>query len=425
MRLADFPDLVLIQIFKYLNIRTKANLRLASKGNPARLDNICISMDFGQLTAEDYPEAPETAVKIIKCLAVNIFELRVSLLWEGAASCASQMDQCPNLEYLWIGGALEDNAAQFNRSNSVMSCYKLLQDQSSSLLKLDLWDMPMLYNSFQFSNLQMLKTDQCSMESVLHILKLCPQTLKFLCIANSSKDCAWNIPDEFFNIKLPKLKHVILCNSNQAYLDIVVLNTLSTLESLELVDFLTKGHIVNESDVEFFGEKFRARKGFEKLAHLRVDSNLLEFMITGAAKTLETLTVGFESLVDPFRPPTTKLPKLQHLYLNGMPTAWTKELVTSNASHLKTLRAQYPAQALVLLDGENPEFQMIVLPHKYKKIAQFGGLFKRYRVFYGNWRDMFIFPRYSYEDTNVWTGPNGPYGRIGWKAPIMRIVEDD
>ena len=139
------------------------------------------------------------------------------------------------------------------------------------------------------------------MESVLHILKLCPQTLKFLCIANSNKDCAWNIPDEFFNIKLPKLKHVILCNSNQAYLDIVVLNTLSTLESLELVDFLTKGHIVNESDVEFFGEKFRARKGFEKLAHLRVDSNLLEFMITGAAKTLETLTVGFESLVDPFR----------------------------------------------------------------------------------------------------------------------------
>ena len=131
--------------------------------------------------------------------------------------------------------------------------------------------------------------------------KALPSNPKIPLYCNSSKDCAWNIPDEFFNIKLPKLKHVILCNSNQAYLDIVVLNTLSTLESLELVDFLTKGHIVNESDVEFFGEKFRARKGFEKLAHLRVDSNLLEFMITGAAKTLETLTVGFESLVDPFR----------------------------------------------------------------------------------------------------------------------------
>jgi len=376
-KLEDFPDLVLIQIFKYLNFQTKAILRLASKGvdwqvtkiehsyfnkwriipkdyldlvdtlqtvrflekrNPDRLYNITISLDFGHLTAEDDPEAPITAVELIKCCTQNILELRLSLHWEGAASCASQMDQCPNLEYLWIGGALEDNTAQFNSSNSVMSCYKLLQDQSSSLLKLDLWDMPMLYNRSKFSNLQMLKTDQCSMESVLHILKLCPKTLQFLCVANSSKDIAWNIPADLFSIKLPKLKHVILCNSNQAYLDIVILNTLSTLESLELVDFLQKGQIIDETALEFFGKNFQRKGGFKRLTHLRVDSNLLDFLITGASKTLETLTVGFEQLVNPFRPPTTKLPQLNHIYLNGMVTEWTKELISSNASHLKTLR---------------------------------------------------------------------------------------
>jgi len=191
------------------------------------------------------------------------------------------------------------------------------------------------------------------------------------------------------------------------------------------VDFLQKGQIIDETALEFFGKNFQRKGGFKRLTHLRVDSNLLDFLITGASKTLETLTVGFEQLVNPFRPPTTKLPQLNHIYLNGMVTEWTKELISSNASHLKTLRAQQPKQALILLDGEYPEMELIVFPTKYRKFRgqdHLTKVYREYRVLYGNWRDMFTFPRYSYENTNVWTGPNGPYGRIGWVAPIMRIM---
>ncbi len=41
--------------------------------------------------------------------------------------------------------------------------------------------------------------------------------------------------------------------------------------------------------------------GFKELAHLRVDSNHLEFLITEAAATLTSLVIGFKELKDPFR----------------------------------------------------------------------------------------------------------------------------
>ena len=94
----------------------------------------------------------------------------------------------------------------------------------------------------------------------------------------------------------------------QAYLDVIVLKSLTTLQTLELIDYLiphpfdadSEG-VENVQALKEFENKIRELGGFKELAHLRVDSNHLEFLITEAANTLSSLVIGFKELKDPFR----------------------------------------------------------------------------------------------------------------------------
>ena len=77
---------------------------------------------------------------------------------------------------------------------------------------------------------------------------------------------------------------------------------------MELIDYLIphpfeedSNGVENVEALKQFETKIREMGGFKELAHLRVDSNHLEFLITEAAATLTSLVIGFKELKDPFR----------------------------------------------------------------------------------------------------------------------------
>jgi len=483
--LEDLPELVLRTIFFYLHRSSQAKLRCVSKWmdyqvtkqegasyfnnwriipyqhrdlidklnvvkaaqnrNPERMELVNISLDFGHihiLSDEEDQEIQKTVLDLMSSCAFNTRELRLCLYWKAVSVFASQVTKCDNLEYLWLGGDLigGGDKSLINIGNSELMCSKLLEDHSSSLVKLDLWDVPNLHNKSTFSCLQMLRMDQICMEQVLNILQLCQQTIKFLCISNSTDDSSLigeKIYDKY-TIRLPHLKNLILCNSAQAYLDVIVLKSLTTLQTLELIDYLiphpfdadSEG-VENVQALKEFENKICELGGFKELAHLRVDSNHLEFLITEAADTLSSLVIGFKELKDPFRPPSAKLPQLEDLYFSCNFTEWTRQLIINSSSHLKSLRIQHLLpDFLNYLDSDfgYPSLEKLVFHSRYKKYFNFESQVKLEekfnRLIFGNWQEMYIFPRYSIDDICVWTGPDGPYGPIGQEVPIMRIVND-
>eukprot|EP00088_Acartia_fossae_P064685 TRINITY_DN7967_c0_g1_i5.p1 TRINITY_DN7967_c0_g1~~TRINITY_DN7967_c0_g1_i5.p1 ORF type:complete len:474 (+),score=66.82 TRINITY_DN7967_c0_g1_i5:32-1423(+) len=402
-------------------------MQAAIKRNDDRIYNLRLSLDLGFQDLDEKRPLHLDLLNWIKSYGDNITELRMMLPLREFV-LASQIF-CPNLEYLWVGGCSETDDLASN-NNSILLYNKLLLQHYQSLKKLDVNELPKFDHAakYTFPNLHLLKANQCSVESVLSLLQASAKTLKLVCIANSySEGSDLDSLRDFstFDIKLPKLRHLLVCNSDQGYLNLI-LGSLATLETLEIFDY--DDHIQPEFVFDNFKPRLQNSGGFKKLNYLRLDSAILDFLITNSSKTLQSLTVGFKNVYNVFSPPTkSKLPKLKHLYLRDSMPQWFRDLMIQNCGHLETLRIQLPDLGIINIGCQFVKLQSVIFPAKYKK-GCLDTLKSRYcrptcKVIFGGWREMYIFPAYT-GDAKVWHGANGPYGVLGQQVPIMRILDD-